>query len=84
MEDEHSDLKKRLWILLGVLAGIFIAGRILSWHAFPGQGFNPFRWDDWLVGALGAIAARICFALLGQRKVTTTLGLGEATARKLR
>ena len=84
MGDEHPDLKKRLRILAGVCAGIFIAGRILNGHAFPGQGFNPFQWDSLLMGALGAIASRICFGFLGQRKVITTLGIGETAAKKLK
>lgn len=84
MGDEQSDLKKRSWILAGVCAGIAIFGQcVRDWPAFSGQGFNPFRWETFLVGAFGAVVARICFGLLGQRKVTTTLGIGEAKARKL-
>ena len=55
MGDEHPDLKKRLRILAGVCAGIFIAGRILNGHAFPGQGFNPFQWDSLLMGLSGRL-----------------------------
>jgi hypothetical protein len=83
MEDEHSELKKRLRALAVVLVGISIGLRICTWNAFPGHWFSPFRWDNVLVGAFGAIAARICFGLLGQRKVITTLGIGEDTAKKL-
>jgi hypothetical protein len=43
-----------------------------------------FRWGNCLVGAFGTIAAVICFRLLGQRKVITTLGIGEDTDKKLR
>ena len=84
MEDEHSELKKRLRALLGVLVGLFAGQFIFNRHAFPDQVFMAFQWDNFLVGAFGAIAAVICFGLLGQRKVITTLGIGEATAKKLR
>jgi uncharacterized membrane protein HdeD (DUF308 family) len=88
MGDEHSEQNKPLWRqqagnLLGVLAGLFIGQCIHNWHAFHDQGFNPFRWDNFLAGAVGAVAG---LWLVGQRKneQITTLGIGEATAKKLR
>jgi hypothetical protein len=88
MGDEHSEPKKKpLWTGLGVLSGVFIAQcihqHILHWHAFSGQEFKAFRWDDFWAGAVGAVAG---LWLAGQREHEdiTTLGLGEAPARKLR
>jgi hypothetical protein len=93
MGDEHSEQNKPLWrqqarTTPGLLAGMFIARCIPNWHAFRDHGlmagFKAFRWDDFLPQAFGATSLAICFALLGQRKVITTLGIGEATAKKLR
>jgi hypothetical protein len=88
MEDEQSELKRRLRPGLGVVAGMFIAECVGQYirhqHAFHDQGFKAFRWDDFFVRASGAIALTICFGLLGERKEITTLGLGEITAKKLR
>jgi hypothetical protein len=66
-------------VLVGISVGLFIFNR----HAFHDQAFMAFRWGNCLVGAFGTIAAVICFRLLGQRKVITTLGIGEDTAKKL-
>jgi hypothetical protein len=82
MEDERSELKKRLRVLLGVLVGISAGLFIFNRHAFHDQGFMAFQWDSFLWGAFGAIAALICFGLLG-RKATTALGIGEDTTKKL-
>ena len=83
MEDEHSEPKKRLRGGLGALAGMFIGQCIHNWHAFPGQGFRAFRWDNFLAGAVGAVAG---LWLAGQREYEdiTTLGIGEAADKKLR
>jgi hypothetical protein len=84
MGDEHSELKKRLWIRLGALAliGSCIGDYITHRHAFHDQGFKAFRWDEVLVPAFGVIMV-FWLLLVGQRKRTTTLGIGEATTKKL-
>jgi hypothetical protein len=84
MGGEHSELKKRLRGGLGVLAGMFIGQCIYTWHAFPDQGFKAFQWDRFLFAAFGAISVIIGVWLVGQRKEITTLGVGEAKAKKLR
>jgi hypothetical protein len=80
MGDEHSELKMplRIWIRLGALAliGSWIAQAIC-------QGSKAFRWDDVLVPAFGAVMA-IWVLLVGQNKKITTLGIGEATTKRLR
>ena len=88
MEDERSEPKEKpLWTGLGVLSGMFIAQcihqHILHWHAFSGQEFKAFRWDDFLVSAFGAFVLTWVVPV-GQRKEITTLGIGEATTKKLR
>jgi MFS superfamily sulfate permease-like transporter len=83
MEDEHSESKKPIWVLVGVSVGISIVLEwMLNWPAVHGQGFNPFQWDNLLAMVVGVVASRW---LVRQRKVdqVTTLGIGEITAKKL-
>ena len=88
MGDEHSKPKKLLRTGLGLLAGMFIGqciGQyILHRHAFSGQGFKAFQWNRLLLQALATTGLLICVWLVGRRKESTTLGIGDATPKKLR
>ena len=83
MEDEHSERKKPLGMLLGMSAGLFLGQCIPHWHAFRDQGlmagFKTVRWDDFLVRALTAGGGLIVAWLLAQPKEITTLAARGAS-----
>jgi hypothetical protein len=84
MEDQHAEPKYPIRGLLGMLALLFLYQCIHNWHAFHDQGLRAgletVRWDNFFAMTVGAIVGW----LMRQPKEITTLGIGEATARKLR
>jgi hypothetical protein len=88
MRDEHSEPKKLLRAGFVTLAGMFVGQCIVEYilhrHTFRGQGFHAFQWDRLLLQALATTGLLVCVWIVGQRKETTTLGIGEVTPKKLR
>jgi len=82
--DKPFERKKLLRTLFALLAGFFIGNYIGNWHVIRNHGFKAVRYDHFLAQAVGVIGTLICFWLLGRQKEVTTLGIGEATAKKLR
>lgn len=84
MEDQHAAPKYPLRGMLGMLASFFLGLCILNWHAFRDHGlmagFRSLRWDTFFGMTVGFILGWI---MRQPPKETTTLGLGEITAKKL-
>ena len=71
-------------MLAGMFVGQCIIQYILHRHAFSDKGFKAFEWDRLLIQAFGATSLLICVWLVGRRRETPTLGIGEPTPKKVR
>jgi hypothetical protein len=82
--DKPFERKRLLRTLIGLLAGFLIGNYVVNWHVILDHGFGSVRYDHFVAQAIGAIGISICFWLLGRQKEVTTLGIGDATAKKVR
>ncbi len=83
MGDEHSERKKRLLMWSRIGASALVGECIFNRQAFHDQGFRAFLRTDIWVPAF-AVVMSYWVLLVAQRRETTTLGIGDATAKKPR